>query len=289
MLAQRLCPACGRPQPDRGRTWHVETPRGTNPWARCSSCSAYFLVGSYVLDDEVAHTETLPWGQLQAGLELNAFKQRMFTAALRHLTRHRPPPARILDVGCSFGGFSIAANTTGYDVTGMDITPAAVDYLASLGLAAECCSTAADLRTVAPASLDAVTCFDCHSLWPDQPSQLQAIRAKLTPGGYLLMRVIDKSWMFTIGRCLAPLSPRLANRVMREAVNDSRFSMPLHTLRDLLDEQGFDIVSTSIRTAVHSYSTRWPAKASFWLGAALWPLIHRNVAPGALIVATRRT
>lgn len=266
----------------------VETPRGDNPWARCRHCAAYFLVGSYVLAAEVAHTETLPWGQLQEGRDLNAFKHRMFAAVLRTLDRYQPAPARILDVGCSFGGFGIEATRAGYDVYGMDITPAAVDYVRSIGMAAECCSTAAELSGIADGSLDAVTCLDCHSLWPDQPSQLAAIHAKLRPGGYLVMRVVDKSWMFTIGRHLVPVSPRLARRVMREAVNDNRFSIPVHSLRRQLEEQGFEVVAVSIWAAMHSDETRWPAKAAFALGAALWPLTRRNYAPGAVLIAKRR-
>ena len=282
------CPACARPYRSSGRFWQVETPRGANPWTRCRGCRTYFLVAPYTLDAEVAHTETLPWGQLEAGLELNNFKQRMFAAVLRRLRSHQPPPAQILDVGCSFGGFSIAATRAGYDVCGMDITPGAVDYVRSLQLKAECCSTPADLHDIAPASLDVVTCFDCHSLWPDQPSQLDAIHDKLRPGGHLVMRAVDKSWMFAIGRRLDVLTPRLGSRVMREAVNDSRFSMPAHQLLRQLGQQGFDVVEVSIWAAIHSHQTRWPAKVSFVLGALLWPLTHRNVAPGIVIIAKRR-
>ena len=266
----------------------METPRGVNPWTRCRDCSTYFLVAAYALEEEVAHTESLPWGQLQAGLALNEFKQRMFLTALRRLRPYQPPPARILDVGCSFGGFSIAATRAGYDVCGMDITPGAVEYVRSVGLKADCGSTPADLHDIMADSLDVVTCFDCHSLWPDQPSQLTAIHDKLKPGGYLVLRAVDKSWMFTVGRVVSVLHSRLGNRVMREAVNDSRFSMPAHQLLRQLEMQGFDVVAVSIWAAIHSHRTRWPAKISFVLGAMIWPLTRRNVAPGVLVIAKRR-
>lgn len=137
----------------------MQTPRGTNPWARCSHCDAYFIINSYKIEEEVAHTETLPWGQKEAGLALNAFKHRMFLAVLRRLERHQPPPAQILDIGCSFGGFGIEATRDGYHVYGMDITPSAVEYVKSLGMEAECCSTPTGLRGVPDESLDVV------SLW----------------------------------------------------------------------------------------------------------------------------
>jgi SAM-dependent methyltransferase len=283
------CPACGRAHDHTQPVWRVETPRGLNPWTRCTGCSSYYLVGPYVLTEEVAHTETLPWGRLDEGLELNRFKHRMFLAVLRRLARYRPPPARIVDLGCSFGGFGLEARRAGYDVYGMDITPAAVDHVRSLGMEAECCSSPDDLRGVPDGTVEVVTCFDCQSLWPDQPAQLAAVHRKLQPGGHLVMRVVDKSWMFAIGRRLVPLSPRLANRVMREAVNDNRFSMPVHTLRRQLERQGFAVCSISIWDAMHSDETRLPAKASFAVGAALWPLIRRNLAPGAVVIATRRS
>lgn len=281
------CPACGRARRDGDAVCPLETPRGRNPWARCPGCAAYFLDDSYVLGVEVAHTETKPWGQLQAGLDLNHFKRRMFVAVLALLEQHQPAPARILDVGCSFGGFAIEASQAGYDVYGMDITPAAVDYVRSIGLGAECCSTPDDLRGIPAHSLDVVTCLDCQPLWPDQPAQLAAIHGKLRPGGLLVMRVVDKSWMFTLGRRLHRFFPGLAERVMREAVNDNRLSMPVHSLRRQLEHQGFDIVTISIWAAVHSDQTRWPAKLSFALGAMAWPVLRRNYAPGAVLMAKK--
>lgn len=263
----------------------METPRRVNPWTWCEGCRSYSLVGTYSLDDEVAHTEELPWGQLAAGLELNRFKHRMFVTALRMIARHHPAPARVLDVGCSFGGFGIEARSAGYDVCGMDITPAAVEHVRSLGMEAECCAIADELVGVADGSVDVVTCFDCQSLWPDQPAQLAAIHRKLAPGGILVLRVVDKSWMFAIGRRLARVSPGVGGRVMREAVNDNRFSMPVHQLEELLGQHGFTVIDVSIWDALHSDETRWPAKLSFLVGAALWPVTHRNLGPGAVVVA----
>ena len=281
------CPACGADSPG-APSWQVETPRGRNPWVRCRWCRAYFLVDPFELDEEVAHTKTLPWGNEQEALALNAFKHRMFQAVLAQVRRHQPPPARILDVGCSFGGFSIEATREGYDVVGMDITPEAVAYVQSLGLQAACAANPDELAEIPDGSLDVVTCLDCQSLWADQPAQLQAIGRKLRPGGLLVLRVVDKSWLFSVGRRLSALAPRLANRVMRAAVNDNRCAMPVHTLLEQLDDFGFEVVDVSIWAALHSDDTRLPVKVSFAVGAALWPVTRRNLGPGALIVARRR-
>jgi SAM-dependent methyltransferase len=282
------CPICRQACDANQPRWQVVTPRGPNPWTQCSQCSAYYLVGSYDLESEVAHTQTLPWGNVAQGVKLDAFKQRMFASVLTTLSQFRPPPARILDVGCSFGGFGAEAARLGYDVYGMDITPAAVEHVRTAGREAECCSNPDQLIGVRAASIDVVTCLDVQGMWDDQPAQLAAIRSKLRPGGLLALRVVDKSWMFAAGRRLAPIAPRVANRVMRTAVNDNRSSIPVHSLVHRLREGGFETVQVSIWPALHSDDTRWPAKASFAVGAALWPLSHRNFGPGALIVAESR-
>ena len=286
--APAACPACGHLRERQEPIWSVVTPRGRNPWTRCGRCQTYFLDDPYDLTDEVAHTETLPWGQLEAGRDLNVFKHRMFASALRLLERHQPVPARVLDVGCSFGGFAIEAERAGYDVCGMDLNPAAVEYVQSLGMEAECCASPGELVGIPDGTVDIVTCFDCNSLWADQPAELAAIWEKLRPGGHLLLRVVDKSWMFTLARPLVPIAPSLARRVMREAVNDNRFSMPVHLLSRQLEEHGFEVVAVSIWSAMHSEASRWPVKVSFVIGAALWPLLRRNYAPGAMLLARRR-
>ena len=44
---------------------------------------------------------------------------------------------------------------------------------------------------------------------------------------------------------------------MRGAVNDNRFSMPVHTLRRQLEAQGFEVVDISIWAAMHSDAGRF--------------------------------
>ena len=93
----------------------------------------------------------MPWGQLQAGIQLNDFKKRMYDAALAGIKLHAPDAKTILDVGCSFGGFLLEARKLGYEGAGVDIVPEAVDYVKQQGFAAEACesndSMPADIRT----------------------------------------------------------------------------------------------------------------------------------------------
>jgi 2-polyprenyl-3-methyl-5-hydroxy-6-metoxy-1,4-benzoquinol methylase len=47
---------------------------------------------------------------------------------LRELLRHRPPPARVLEVGCAHGGFVALARWAGYDATGLEMSPWVVGF-----------------------------------------------------------------------------------------------------------------------------------------------------------------
>ena len=96
---------------------------------RCSRCNAYFLIERYDFNGEVVHTKKAAWGREDTGTELNLFKQRMFRSVIELLSPYCPPPAALLDVGCSYGGFLLEARKAGYAVVGFDIMPSAIEYV----------------------------------------------------------------------------------------------------------------------------------------------------------------
>lgn len=282
------CPACGCTAETQLDTILIPSGRGLKPWQRCSACKAYFLVESYLPRQEVTHTEKTSWGKGDTGKELNSFKKRMFQSVIGLLKRHCPPPASLLDVGCSYGGFLMEAKKTGYEVRGFDIVPGAVKYVRSQGIPAEMCFSISELESVEDSSLDVVTCLDCNYYWPDQISELSNACAKLKPGGYLVMRVVDKSWLLSFGLLLRSLSRKTGERVIRAAVNDHRFAMPLRSLLTVIQRSGFEVVYASPRGALHSDHTKPLVKLSFAFGTALWEagkLVF--LAPAALILATK--
>jgi SAM-dependent methyltransferase len=243
----------------------------------------------YDLEGEVAHAETLPWGKEDTGTALNDFKGRMYRSVLRLLVRHSPPPGMLLDVGCSFGGFLVQARRIGYDVVGMDIVPRAVAYVNSLGIAAKVGSSLREGGGSGRANPDIITCLDCNCYWPDQPAEIRHAYDMLRPGGLLAMRVVDKSWLFSLGLMLRRLDARAAERVLRTSVNDHRFSMPVRAFLGLVRRVGFRVVYASPAGAVHSDKSRWPVKAAFAIGRISRSVGGPFIAPGALVILRKPT
>jgi 2-polyprenyl-3-methyl-5-hydroxy-6-metoxy-1,4-benzoquinol methylase len=92
----------------------------------------------------------------------------------------------LLDVGCSAGSFLLAARERGWDVHGIDISPAAVRH-ASSALDLDARVATLEDAPFAPRSFDAITIFECieHMLQPRDA--LQAAWRLLKDDGVLLI------------------------------------------------------------------------------------------------------
>ncbi|MGO9125725.1 MAG: class I SAM-dependent methyltransferase [Terriglobales bacterium] len=210
----------------------------------------------------------------------------MYSSVLHLLRRHAPAGSSLLDVGSSFGGFLEEARIHGFAARGMDIVPEAVAYTHQRGFP---CEVAVSLEEVGlpDGALDIISVLDCNYYWPDQRSELRAARKKLRPSGLLVMRVVDKSWMLTVGQALRKILPAFGARVCARAVNDHRVCIPVSSLLRVLREGGFEILYASPRGAMHSDQSSVAVKASFAIGLIVWKLTGRNFAPGALVLARK--
>ena len=281
------CPACGHTTPLTSKAWKFVNARGETEWLKCTHCHSYFMDREYNLESEVEHTQKMTWGDAEQGAELNHFKQRMYKSILSQLVRHvQPAGHRLLDVGCSYGGFLEAARTGGFDVCGFDIVPEAVAYVKRNGMRAQCCGTVAEFNLESE-PFDVISVLDANIYWPDQPSELREIYERLKPGGILVMRNVDKSWMARFGAVLKHVSPARGQRFLRRAVNDHRFSMPTRSFLRLLQQVGFRVISATPRGALHSDDSSMAVKLSFVLGTALWHSLGVFLAPGAVIIAEK--
>jgi len=281
------CPACGCSTEDASPAWEFHNVRGQTEWQRCGRCHSYFMDDQYTLEDEVEHAEHMSYGDTVIGEKLNEYKRKMYHAVLDQLTCHINPQGKtLLDVGCSYGGFMQTAQQYGFTVSGLDIVPQAIDHCRSNGLNAQCCGQVGDFSLTSE-PFDVISVLDMHMYWPNQPEELSSIFDRLKPGGLVVMRVVSKSWLATVGCALQKVSASQGQKVLRRAVNDHRFSMPLPSFLALMKNTGFEILVATSSGAVHSEHTSFLVRMSFAMGTALQKTLGILLTPGAVVIARR--
>ena len=278
-----VCRACATPLSTQGQSaFRLASSRGPRQWMRCGACGSYFDTTPFNPAEEASHhLETRP-----SGLALNEFKSQMFRSVLRLLSRYIQGEPVLLDVGCSYGGFLQQAKQHGYRVIGMDIAGPVVEQMRADGFDCHVAASVDDLR-IPNGSLDVVSVLDSNYYWPNQIPELRAIRRKLRPGGLLVMRVADKSWMLTCGLAVMRWLPRLGDRLSRRAVNDHRVSIPVRSLLRIARSEGFEILYASPRGALHSRQTSAAVRLMFVCGYLWWRATGRYLAPGCLILGRK--
>lgn len=283
-----FCPACGSSSKQNSR-FEFESGRGETPWARCSSCQTYFMVGDYDASQEAEHTKNMAWGNAEKGAELNERKTPGFVSALDQIEALGYGGSKILDVGCSFGGILIEARKRGFDCAGVDIVPEAIDWMQQQGFRAEVCSSLDDCTLYsADNPADVISVLDAHIYWPDQKKELQAAHRLLRDDGLLAIRAVTKSAFITAGRMVGSVSQAMSKKLIRRAIADHRFSMPLPSLLTTVEESGFEIISASPRGAVHTSGVSLPVRTAFAMGTVLWHGLGVSVAPTTLVFARKR-
>jgi len=115
-------------------------------------------------------------------------------------TRTMSDPARVLDVGCGFGGFVDLMRKRGWDAEGVDPSPAAVEAATRNGRRVGLGTLEGLAADRGP--YDAVTMFYVLEHLPDPMGALRKAFDLLGPGGSLLMRVPHTT---PIVRLLAPI------------------------------------------------------------------------------------
>jgi SAM-dependent methyltransferase len=121
-----------------------------------------------------------------------------------------PAPARIADLGCGTGSVTALLAEAGYEVTGVDLSPAMVAAAkAKVGDAAEIRTGDAASPPLEPSSFDAV--FARHVLWtlPNPEAVVGRWIELLRPGGRLVL--VEGHWHtgagITAARCQELVAP----------------------------------------------------------------------------------
>lgn len=103
-----------------------------------------------------------------------------------------PAPARIADLGCGTGTLSVLLTEQGYDVTGVDFSPAMIRQARAKAPGVEFIEADASAPPLDPASYDVV--LSRHVLWAmrDPAAALGRWQDLLAPGGRLVL--VEGSW-----------------------------------------------------------------------------------------------
>jgi 2-polyprenyl-3-methyl-5-hydroxy-6-metoxy-1,4-benzoquinol methylase len=185
LLRPRVCPTCGSPDARH------ELDKDHMRIVRCAACDLVYV--SPTFDDEhykAVYTSAEYQDIVRdLGIKSHDYRVQRFgrerIALMRpHLTTDRP---RYLDVGCSTGFVVEAARDAGWDASGIDLNPSAIDFGRARGL--DLRSVALEDAGVAPESLDAISLFDVLEHLTDPVAVLASCARLLRRGGIVFLYV----------------------------------------------------------------------------------------------------
>ncbi|HSV15737.1 MAG TPA: class I SAM-dependent methyltransferase [Tepidisphaeraceae bacterium] len=106
---------------------------------------------------------------------------------LRTLLQFKLPPARVLEIGCAHGGFVAMLHQSGFDATGLELSPSIVEY-ARQTFDVPVLSGPIEDQTIAAGTLDAVILMDVMEHLPQPQATLRRCLDLLKSDGVLLIQ-----------------------------------------------------------------------------------------------------
>jgi 2-polyprenyl-3-methyl-5-hydroxy-6-metoxy-1,4-benzoquinol methylase len=107
---------------------------------------------------------------------------------LRTLLRFAPPPARVLEIGCSHGGFVALLRSLGYDATGLELSPWVVEF-AKATFAVPMLLGPIEAQGLPEQSFDAIVLNDVVEHLPDPTATLGYCTRLLADDGILVVQM----------------------------------------------------------------------------------------------------
>jgi cyclopropane fatty-acyl-phospholipid synthase-like methyltransferase len=176
------------------------------------------------------------------------------------LSRRVRSSASLLDVGCSFGFFLLAAREAGFEILGIEPDPRAYEYARRL-LGNEAVRPGMfGLDVVPPRSFDVVSTLDVIEHIPPEEHEgfAAAVRAALTATGVWVIKVPSTEGLYyKLADAAVRVSPGMAGSLVRR-LWQTRYEYPhlvyfsRRSLTSWLDRYGFDVMA-------HRYVPEVPA------------------------------
>lgn len=268
---ESACPVCAEPMAQRGPDWRRV----------CPACRMETSTLAPRLDARPM-AEMFDWRQREGALK--ALRLANFAALLDHLGQIRPPPARLLDIGCAEGWFLEAALARGYEVHGLEPDARmAASGAPSLNISEGFFPDALAERE----RFDIITFNDVFEHLPDTNATLAACRAHLAERGLLLINLPNaEGGIYRIAQLLDRLGmPGPFARMWQKDYPSPHLSyFTPTTLAQLAARHGFRERARHPLAAVrlaglwsrirYDRTQPWTSSAASWLGAvAALPLL----------------
>ena len=106
---------------------------------------------------------------------------------LSTLLEYRLPSAKILDIGCSHGGFVALARQAGYDACGMELSPWVIDF-AKNNFGVPMIQGPVENAEISPGSLDVIVLMDVLEHLPNPKETIARCIDLLKPDGIFLIQ-----------------------------------------------------------------------------------------------------
>ena len=225
---------------------------------------------------------------------------------VRRLRRLLPaPPARLLDAACGPGLYAVRLAGRGYDVSGVDVSPAALRHARGLAASTRLHGGAArfrraDLRALQPPRRPydaAILIYYVLEAFParEQPRVLRRLAATLRPGGRLIVEMRLQpdqppgriGWWDIVPRSLLSDRPHLL-------ISDSTYDRRRHTyvLREIavFDDGRLDAQQTSGWLCPYDRIPSLFRRGGFEVEAIFdgWTTAHGTPLSESLLVTARR-
>lgn len=204
----------------------------------------------------------------------SAATQLPYWKRLVRLIQQEQPGGKLLDVGCGSGSLLVQARSSGFEVTGQDVSPFFINYCRNThGLNI----LEGELETLhlPEASFDVVTCFDVIEHHRRPMDLLREIRRILKPTGIFLISTHD------IGNLFARLYGKKWRMIypIGHLIYFTR-----QTMAKMLIETGFNVVRTG---GANIIDTGWPGEFKNALKSGFTTLLLRALILGIYKPVTR--
>jgi SAM-dependent methyltransferase len=256
-------------------------------WWECGACSGWFVNPVPTPIEIERHCNRCNYNdpaQAQAISQGKDLLQRRILSQLASLIT----PGPLLDIGCSFGEFLMAARAEGWTPSGIEPYGPAARAAAQKGFDVRC-EWILDKADFPEKHFAAVTAVDSFCFVWDPIQTLQSFNRLLQPGGVLAMRVTNKHSILRLARFFSfPGQGR--NARLTSLLKGQFHSIGVARLERILSRVGFD----ELRIEPFAIASQWQSLGTGTIGAYFAAqILHTgtfgkvNLSPGVLLFSRK--